>query len=83
MIPGATGTPVDWSAWQAFGTDLDGMLDRIDLLMLNRTMSSGQRTALKSAMTAITNADATTQARKRAQMALYVVASSPQFQIDR
>ena len=82
-IPGATGTQVDWTAWQAFGTDLDGMLDRIDLLMLNRTMTSAQRASVKAAMTAVTNTDATTQARKRAQVALYVVASSPQFQIDR
>ncbi len=83
VIPGATGTQVDWSAWQAFGTDVDGMLDRIDLLLLNRTMSPAQRTAVKAAMTAVTNADAATQARKRAQTALYIVASSPQFQIDR
>ena len=83
VISGATGTQVDWSGWQGFGTDLEAMLDRIDLLMLNRTMSSAQRAALKAAMTAITNADGPTQARKRAQAALYIVASSPQFQIDR
>ncbi len=83
QIPGSAGTQVDWSSWEAFGTDLDGMLNRIDLLMLNRTMTAAQRTALKSAMTAITNTNAALQARKRAQVALYIVASSPQFQVDR
>ncbi len=82
-ISGATGTQVDWSSWQNYGTDLDGMLDRIDLLMLNRTMTTAQRAALKAAMTAVTNSDGPTQARKRAQTALYIVAASPQFQIDR
>ena len=46
-------------------------------------MTSAQRASLATAVNAITNSDATVQARKRAQMALYVVASSPQFQVDR
>ena len=74
---------MDWTGWQAFGTDLESMLDRIDLLMLNRTMTSAQRAALKAAMTAVTNSDGPTQARRRAQAALYIVGSSPQFQVDR
>jgi hypothetical protein len=82
-IPGATGTAEDWSQWQAFGADLDGMLDRINLVMFNNTMTADQRAALKAAMAAITNADMNTQARKQAQVALYIAASSPQFQVDR
>jgi uncharacterized protein (DUF1800 family) len=82
-IAGATGTAPDWSAWQAFGTDENGMLDSINLLMLNNTMSAAQRAAILTAVNAVTNADPTTQARKRAQTALYIVATSPQFQVDR
>ena len=82
-LTGATGTQPDWSAWEAFGTDTSGLIDRINLLMLNNTMSSAQRASLVTAINAVTNADATTQARKRAQVALYIVASSPQFQVDR
>ncbi len=83
VIPGATGTTADWGPWEAFGTDTEGLLDRIDLLMLNRTMTAAQRNALRSAVTAVTNTNAALQARKRAQVALYVVASAPQFQTDR
>lgn len=82
-ISGAVGTTPDWSSWQGFGTNLDGMLDRINLLMFANGMTAAQRAALKSAMTAVTAADATTLARKQAQTALYVAASSPQFQVDR
>ena len=82
-ITGATGTMPDWSSWEAFGTNSDAMLDQVNLLLLAGTMTSAQRASLTTAVTAITNADATVQARKRAQMALYVVASSPQFQVDR
>ena len=83
VIPGATGTQVDWTVWSNFGTDTEGLINRIDLVMLNNTMTTAQRNALRVAMLAITNADPATQARKRAQVALYIVGSSPQFQVDR
>lgn len=82
-IAGAIGTTPDWTDWQAFGTDTSSLIDRINLLMLANTMSSAQRSALTTAINAVTNSDATTQARKRAQVALYIVATSPQFQVDR
>ena len=61
----------------------DAMIDQINLLLLANTMTASQRSALTSAAVAVTNADPTVQARKRAQVALYIVASSPQFQVDR
>jgi uncharacterized protein (DUF1800 family) len=82
-IAGATGTAPDWSAWQAFGADEASMVNSINLLMLNNTMTAAQQTAILAAVNAVTNSDPTTQARKRAQTALYIVASSPQFQVDR
>ena len=82
-IAGATGSSIDWSGWEAFGTDIDGMIDRIDLILMNRTTSAAQKAALKAAATAVTNADPALQARARAQAMLYAVISSPQFQVDR
>ena len=76
-ITGATGTTPGWSAWEAFGTNSDAMIDQINLLMLANTMTAAQRAALLSAVNAVTNADATTQARKRAQVALYIVPHPP------
>jgi hypothetical protein len=81
-IAGATGSTPDWSAWEAI-TDPGALADRVDTLMLNRTMTAAQRAALLAAIGAVTNADPVIQARKRAQVALYVVATSPQFQVDR
>ena len=82
-VIGSTGTTIDMSGWQTFGTDIDGMIDRIDLLFANRTLTDAQKAALKAAATAVTNADATTQARMRAQTMLYVMFSSPLYQVDR
>ena len=82
-ITGSTGTQMNWAQWEAFGTDVDGMITRIDNIMLNRTMTAAQRAALRAAMMAITNIDPAVQARKRAQTAIYIVASSPQFQVER
>ena len=81
-LDGSTGTRPDWSTWEAL-TDINAMIDRINLLMLNNTMTAAQRTALVAAVTPITNADPALQARRRAQTALYIVGSSPSFQIDR
>lgn len=82
-INGATGSSIDWSAWEALGTDIDAMIDRIDYLLMNRQMSAAQKAALKSAATPITDATPSLQARKRAQAMLYAVLSSPFFQVDR
>lgn len=72
-----------WSGWEAFGTDLDAMVARVDLLLFANTMTPAQKAALKAAATPITNADPLIQARKRAQTMLYVAASSPLFLVDR
>lgn len=81
-IPGTTGTTFPWSDWEALAADQDRLLARLDLVFFNGTMTAAQRNALISAMK-INNADAALQARKRAQAALYVVATSSQFQVDR
>lgn len=72
-----------WSEWEALGDNVDAMVDRIDLLMFARTLTPAQRSALKATGTSITNADPAVQARKRAQMMLFVAASSPLFLVDR
>ena len=82
-LPNSSLTQPLWSGWEAFGTDLDAMIARIDLLMFANTLTPPQKDALKAAGTAITNADPLIQARKRAQMMLYVAASSPLFLVDR
>jgi uncharacterized protein (DUF1800 family) len=82
-ITGSTGTQPDWSTWEGNGADDGKTIDRINLYLLNGTMTSAQRQALVTAMAQIKSTDSATQARKRAQTALYIVASSPLFQVDR
>jgi uncharacterized protein (DUF1800 family) len=82
-LPLSSGTQPIWSGWEAFGTDTDGMIARIDLLLFAKAMTDPQKAALKAAATAITNADPLLQARKRAQMMLYIAATSPIFLVDR
>ncbi|MFD1786905.1 DUF1800 family protein [Sphingomonas floccifaciens] len=82
-IPGWSGSKTEWGAWEAMGADTDAMISRIDLLMMANTMTDAQKTSLKAAATAITNTDATLQARRRAQMLLYIVGTSPLFLVDR
>ena len=80
---GATGTIPNWASWEAAGTNDGKTVDRINLVLLNGTMTSAQRQALTTAMAAVKNTDPALQARKRAQVALYIAASSPLFQVDR
>lgn len=82
-LPGWVGSRTEWGAWEAMGTDTDAMIARIDLLMMANTMTDAQKTALRAAAAAITNADAALQARRRAQMLLYIVVTSPLFLVDR
>ncbi len=82
-IPGWAGSKTEWGAWEAMGTDTDAMISRIDLLMMANTMTDTQKAALRAAAAAITNTDAALQARRRAQMLLYIVGTSPQYLVDR
>ena len=79
----ATGTVPNWASWEANGADDGKTIARINLVLMNGTMTSAQRQALLTAMAAIKNTDPALQARKRAQVALYIAASSPLFQVDR
>ncbi|MEP9361027.1 DUF1800 family protein [Sphingomonas sp. KR3-1] len=82
-LPMSSLTQPLWASWEAYGSDLDAMVSRIDLTLFAATLTQAQKDALKAAATPITNADANIQARKRAQMMLYVAATSPMFLVDR
>jgi hypothetical protein len=83
LIPDSMGTTPEWTSWETYGADDGKILDRINLVMLNGTMTPTQRQAILAAMTPIKIANPAHQARKRAQTAIYLVASSPLFQVDR
>jgi uncharacterized protein (DUF1800 family) len=81
FLDGATGTEFAWSDWEDLSVDLQ--LSRVNLLIFENTLTAAQRTAIRTAMMAVTDKSPDVQARKRAQVALYLGASSPFFQTDR
>ncbi|MDX6288214.1 MAG: hypothetical protein QOH42_13, partial [Blastocatellia bacterium] len=51
--------------------------------LMHGTMSAAMNANIVTTVTAITNANATTQAQQRTQTAIYLVASSAQYQVER
>ena len=78
-----TGTQVNYSAYQAQAGNPSALVDMLNTNMMHGTMSSTMRTSIIATVTAITNVDATTQARQRTQTAVYLVATSSQYQVER
>jgi uncharacterized protein (DUF1800 family) len=79
----ASGTKLVWTTWESFGDNVDAMIAAADVLLLGNTSTQAQRAAMRTALLAITDKNAQTRARKRAQLLLYIAATSPQFLVDR
>lgn len=78
-----TGTAPLWGGWEAIASDPDRLVAVVNLLMLNNSATEAQKQALRNAVVSITSTDAQKQARRRAQAALYIAATSPNFLVDR
>jgi len=74
-----TGTSIDLAAWEALGNDPDQLIAALNELLLHGTMSGKMRHIISEAVTRIP-AD---NRRLRAQTALYLIATSPQYQVQR
>lgn len=82
-IPSSTGSSIDWSSWGRLAYDPDRLLDTLDELALEEDLTGEQRNAIIGAMSAETYwGDPLIKSQLRARLAIYLVASSPQFQID-
>ncbi|HET6889793.1 MAG TPA: DUF1800 family protein, partial [Pyrinomonadaceae bacterium] len=76
------GTSVDLSSLEALASDPNTMANHLNTLLLHGTMSAALRSSLITAINAIPTSDANF-ARKRAQMAAYLVTTSSQYDIQR
>jgi hypothetical protein len=76
------GTSVDLATLEALASTPGSILDQLNALMLHGTMSTQMRTSILTAMNAIPTSDVNF-ARKRAQVAVYLVATSSQYDIQR
>ncbi|HEY6122552.1 MAG TPA: DUF1800 family protein, partial [Pyrinomonadaceae bacterium] len=77
------GTSIDTANLEALSSDPAAIADQLNDLMLHGTMSAQMRTSLITAMNAINDSNTAVRARKRAQVAIYLVATSSQYDIQR
>jgi len=59
------------------------LVDALNARLMHGTMSTAMKNNIVATITAITNANATTQALQRTQTAIYLVATSSQYQVER
>jgi hypothetical protein len=77
------GTQVNYSSYQALATNPQQLIDALDARLMHGTTSQAMKGNVVNAVTAITNVNATTQAQQRTQTAIYLIASSAQYQVER
>lgn len=77
------GTQVNYSSYQALAGTPQQLVDALNARMMHGTMSAAMNANIVATITAITNANATTQAQQRTQTAIYLIATSSQYQVER
>jgi uncharacterized protein (DUF1800 family) len=78
-----SGTQLNYSTYQAMAGTPQQLVDSLNARLMHGTMSPAMNANIVAAVTAITNANATTQAQQRTQTAIYLVATSAQYQVER
>jgi hypothetical protein len=78
-VYGASGTTTNLAAYTALASDAAALADKLDRNLLGGRMSTAMRNAVISAV----NAASATDAVARARAGLWLVASSPQYQVQR
>jgi len=74
-----TGTAIDLSAWEALASDPDQLIAALNELLLHGTMSEAMGHIVKDAVASIP-AD---NRLLRVQTVIYLIATSPQYQVQR
>jgi uncharacterized protein (DUF1800 family) len=72
-------TTIDFSSWGTQASNLSAMLDSLNTLMLHGTMSTDMKNSIMSALQAVPAGSA--QALTQARTAIYLIASSSQYQV--
>jgi uncharacterized protein (DUF1800 family) len=75
-----TGESVDFSSYAAQASNPGALLDTLNGLLLHGTMSADMRSAILTAMQAVPAGS--NQAMQQAQCAIYLIASSSQYQVQ-
>jgi len=77
------GTSIDIANLEALAGNPADVVNALDALLLHGTMNSQMRSSIITAMNAINDANVTTRNQKRARMAVYLVATSSQYDVQR
>lgn len=77
------GTSIDIANLEAMAGNPIDVVNALDALLLHGTMNAQMRTSIVTAMNAINDANVTTRNQKRARAAVYLVATSSQYEIQR
>ena len=78
-----SGTQVNYSTYQAMAGNPQQLVDALNARLMHGTMSAAMNANIVATVAAVTNANATTQAQQRTQTAIYLVATSSQYQVER
>jgi hypothetical protein len=78
-VTGAIGTQIDLSPLVALANDPEKLMDKLNLVMMHNSMSSSMRNIILQAINVVPASDPLTRART----AVYLVATSPQYQVER
>ena len=78
-----SGTQINFSSYQAMAGNPQQLVDALNTGLMHGTMSQSMNANIVAAVTAVTNANATTQALQRTQTAIYLIATSTQYQVER
>jgi uncharacterized protein (DUF1800 family) len=76
-----SGTQINFALYQAMNPQQ--MVDALNARLMHGTMSSQMNANIVATVTSVTNASAPIQALQRAQTAIYLVATSAQYQVER
>jgi hypothetical protein len=76
---GATGTTLDLTPYQGVAGDATALAARLDRYLLAGRMSAPMRDAIVSAVNAVPASDTL----NRARAAMWLIVTSPQFQVQR
>jgi len=77
-VSAATGSYLDLTPYISLAADPAALIDRLNLLLMHGTMAPETRSQLVSTVTS-----ASSDAKVRAQTAIYLVANLPQFMVER
>jgi hypothetical protein len=77
------GTQISFASFQALSTTPQQLVDALNARLMHGTMSAQMNASIVATVTAITNATPATQALQRTQTAIYLVATSGQYQVER